>query len=174
MFFEGREDLSCSDLRGANQLQIGANHRSEKHWMRMPANHAICSFFVVSLGLDFRAFHFQLNLLQRLVHSKLFQVDLEMIYVQIMCFRIFWGFGLDLRARLELGKLSVERLPPDPFSAMKFVMAWLLACWLGRLADFLMACFWLVCWLAGLLFWLVAFWFAGFLLCLLAGIFLAC
>ena len=70
-----------------------------------------------------------------------------------------------MRAKLELGKLSVERLPPDPFSAMKFVMAWLLACWLGRLADFLMACFWLVCWLASLR--LVAFWFARFLLCLL-------
>ena len=49
---------------------------------------------MVSLGLDVRVFHLQLNLLQRLVHSKLFQVDLEMIYVQILFVFEYFG-GLD-------------------------------------------------------------------------------
>ena len=38
---------------------------------------------VVDLGFNFRAFHLEFNLLQRLVYSKLFWVDLETIQVHI-------------------------------------------------------------------------------------------
>ena len=31
MVFDGRRGLICSDLRGANQLQISANQRAETH-----------------------------------------------------------------------------------------------------------------------------------------------
>ena len=58
---------------------------------------------------------------------------------------------------------------------MRFVVTWLLACWLGRFGDFLLACFWLACWLVGLLIWLAGVLASGHysgLLCWIVGIFL--
>ena len=49
---------------------------------------------VVDLGFNFRAFHLEFNLLQRLVYSKLFWVDSGTIWVQI-CF-VFERFAVDV------------------------------------------------------------------------------
>ena len=43
MFFEGQPGVICSDLQVANQVQISANQRAEKHSKRQLANHVICS-----------------------------------------------------------------------------------------------------------------------------------
>ena len=43
MFFEGRQALICSDLQAANQAQIIANQRAEKHETQQRANQVICN-----------------------------------------------------------------------------------------------------------------------------------
>ena len=50
--------------------------------------------FVDDLGFNFRAFHLEFNLLQRLVYSKLFWVDSGTIWVQILF--VFERFVVDL------------------------------------------------------------------------------
>ena len=50
MVFRCRRGLICSDLRGANQLQISANQRAEKHWKRHFANHVIVLICAWSAG----------------------------------------------------------------------------------------------------------------------------